>query len=146
MEEVLATLITIASSYPRLTKLLPSKTRQVSVSPITVKKRVSIHQLLPTALAALPCLTALATTSYNPAPMTNIHIKRQSSGLLFDILNLPIAGISIREINISLITFQDEVFDISNILIFGTVNDGSVNCTSPEPEAGDGGTSGTCEG
>ncbi|KAL5326631.1 hypothetical protein ACEPPN_004318 [Leptodophora sp. 'Broadleaf-Isolate-01'] len=69
--------------------------------------------------------------------MTNIHIKRQSSGLLFDILNLPIAGISIREINISLITFQDEVFDISNISIFGTVNDGSVNCTSPEPEAGD---------
>ncbi|KAH9216577.1 hypothetical protein DL95DRAFT_460165 [Leptodontidium sp. 2 PMI_412] len=42
-----------------------------------------------------------------------------------------------REINISLITFQDEVFDISNISIFGTVNDGSVNCTSPEPEAGD---------
>lgn len=51
-------------------------------------------------------------------------------------VNLGVPSTQIDSISISLITFADEVFDISGISIFGNVNDGSMNCTA-ETEAAD---------
>ncbi|TDZ34559.1 hypothetical protein C8035_v010794 [Colletotrichum spinosum] len=50
------------------------------------------------------------------------------------VINLP--SIQIDSISISLVTFADEVIDISGISIFGNVNDGTMNCTSAT-ESGD---------
>ncbi|OHW97556.1 ec81 protein [Colletotrichum incanum] len=36
---------------------------------------------------------------------------------------VPVSGNGLRQINLSLVTFADEVIDFSNIAIFGDVND-----------------------
>ncbi|TQN65963.1 hypothetical protein CSHISOI_09459 [Colletotrichum shisoi] len=56
--------------------------------------------------------------------------RRQASNSTLGPIHLGIPTSQIASISVSLITFSDEVFDISGISIFGNVNDGSVNCTA----------------
>ncbi|EKD19158.1 uncharacterized protein L3040_007269 [Drepanopeziza brunnea f. sp. 'multigermtubi'] len=93
---------------------------------------IPIHRILAIALSLTPCASALVTTTTRQFQPALDNMKRQSPGTLSDILGLPISTLNIRETNLTLATFNDEVIDISNISLFGTVNDGSFNCT---PEA-----------
>ncbi|KAJ0156891.1 hypothetical protein CTA2_12743 [Colletotrichum tanaceti] len=64
--------------------------------------------------------------------------RRQASNWILGPINLGISTGQIGSISISLVTFSDEVIDISGISIFGNVNDGgSVNCTA-ESDTGNG--------
>ncbi|KAK2731405.1 hypothetical protein CKAH01_09053 [Colletotrichum kahawae] len=82
---------------------------------------LQLRKALPVLLAALAMGTSVST--------------RQSSSLsLLGPINLGIPSIDISSISISLVTFADEVIDISGISIFGNVNDGTVNCTSTTDE------------
>ncbi|KAI9050173.1 hypothetical protein LZ554_006314 [Drepanopeziza brunnea f. sp. 'monogermtubi'] len=93
---------------------------------------IPIHHILAIALSFTPCASALVTTTSRQVQPVLSNMKRQSPGTLFDILGLPILTLNIQQTNLSLVTFNDEVLDLSNISLFGTVNDGSFNCT---PEA-----------
>jgi hypothetical protein len=80
-------------------------------------------------------LLTLATAALC-SPILTVPLKRQSSsggGTLFGPITFP--GINFSNASITLVNFNDEVFDISSISIFGDINDGSGDCTEATPES-----------
>ncbi|KAH9226483.1 hypothetical protein K456DRAFT_1850423 [Colletotrichum gloeosporioides 23] len=77
--------------------------------------------------ASSALLASLAVTS-------SVTTRQSPSLSLIGPINLGIPSIDISSISISLVTFADEVIDISGISIFGNVNDGTVNCTANTDE------------
>ncbi|ETS75472.1 hypothetical protein PFICI_12416 [Pestalotiopsis fici W106-1] len=70
----------------------------------------------------------------SPQPL----IRQSAQGILFGPITLPTAPL-VSNITINLINFNDEVFDISSISVFGDINDGGcgeVEDTAPESYAG----------
>lgn len=82
-----------------------------------------------------PLLTLVTTTFPLILATPTAHAPRQSTGLvgaLFGPLTIPV-GSSIQNANLTLVNFNDEVFDISSISVFGDINDGG--CAEAEEEA-----------
>ncbi|KZL87203.1 fad dependent oxidoreductase superfamily [Colletotrichum incanum] len=73
------------------------------------------------AMKVLPCLL-WATVGYCSA-------RGQTSNSILGPINIGMSTGQIDSISVSLVTFADEVIDISGISFFGNINDGLVDCT-----------------
>jgi hypothetical protein len=72
-------------------------------------------------LLSLP-FWSLGTSQPNIKLVTTVR-PRETQNLLFGPVTLP-KGSSIQQLNLTLLNFNDEVFDVSSISVFGTINDG----------------------
>ncbi|KAF1819053.1 uncharacterized protein K489DRAFT_72645 [Dissoconium aciculare CBS 342.82] len=83
----------------------------------------------------LLALLTLATAALS-SPILTMPLKRQlgsGGGTLFGPITFP--GINFSNASITLVNFNDEVFDISSISIFGDINDGGCTEATPESDA-----------
>lgn len=81
------------------------------------------------------CLPITTTASIHEGSLLNFRRQENPNSVTMGPVEVPPGGI--RSASASLVTFADEVVDISNISIFGDVNDGNVNCTTAEAGPGD---------
>jgi hypothetical protein len=83
----------------------------------------------------LTLLTATTTLAFPSARRSSsaLTTRQATTGTLFGPLTFP--DINFSNASITLINFNDEVFDISSISIFGDINDGGCEESTPESEA-----------
>jgi hypothetical protein len=81
----------------------------------------------------LSLLALTTTTLASPVTRRSAALDtRQSTGTLFGPLTFP--SFNFSNASITLVNFNDEVFDISSISVFGNINDGGCEETTPEAE------------
>jgi uncharacterized protein YjbI with pentapeptide repeats len=86
-----------------------------------------------TILISLLALTGNTLASPSARRSATLETRQSRSGTLFGPLTF--SGINFSNASITLVNFNDEVFDISSISIFGDINDGGCEESTPESEA-----------